>query len=942
MGSYGYVDANGIFRKVYYVADENGFRVKMDSNEPGMRSDLGSNTTPKKTNTAPNVINSSHSSIVASAASLDESSTDDGRKSASSLGSQTGLWPDKNWLAQDFQRVQSKPSLFSAERAHSEIPDSRLPLQYAVKMETEKQKRREPAYPVHLLTSPLSSSSLTSHAQPQTRFVSTTYKPNDNLPRYSDAPKSESQNLGITNSASTVRARHRPQYENVITAEAASSHPPHVYPPSTDTNLRHIKIPIAFSSPPVSSDTLYIREQPVTAKLTNRPVVETSHPLVSTANEGTIGRSVTGQSSSGQSLYPPYEYQYQLPNRVPTPQSEKVAFNGGQSNYAPPLPSPKPYEEHTFLRSSSLATKPPLLAGFRPLPSNQHLPSKLPRNYRLLANAGLISVHELDDHSSPYRNHSHNQPQYYQLQPSFGTRYPLEPPPSSAVSSSRPMIDYDRYRQLIRSKLPLRNIAYRGQYQPMGRLSPLYAYNLTDRPTDQAIASGYDSINSNYSGGNPATDSESHTNAPLFFSRYANREQLPVEAYYDRFKEAEFAPFRPPSPSAASTAGTSGRSAGYEENTNDHKNPQSDSSYASPDSKYRQDPLSYDPSYSSLYPQTTSSASQPTYPLTKNSAPSSLSYPSSSFNSVPPKHSYYERRPPIVTPNSLTSSQSIYPSSPYSPTPPPTAYTLPAYRYSLAPPPLAVTTAPVKDDNDLDLYNPQGAVQLSVKKRIANRYRNVPFSGNVRMPSLVYDNNRNSTSSTHDQGYIAADANHTVHRPLHVIDSPEQFYRYAASDYNPTINHFKSGLKQLFPLLGSESFSMHGRTNKIDTSFPFKKSYNTDVLSATSTIRSGKEVHHSGQLTEFNKADLLTYQSGMNPKSIHLRFSDQNVKHSKKIVSVAKPEFEPNGHSTNLTQSASSPIVDVVESVRTSNLVKAFPLGRVQVDAFSVNHNQKA
>ncbi|KAK8772832.1 hypothetical protein V5799_012634 [Amblyomma americanum] len=35
-GSYGYRDANGIYRRVTYVADANGFRATVDSNEPGM------------------------------------------------------------------------------------------------------------------------------------------------------------------------------------------------------------------------------------------------------------------------------------------------------------------------------------------------------------------------------------------------------------------------------------------------------------------------------------------------------------------------------------------------------------------------------------------------------------------------------------------------------------------------------------------------------------------------------------------------------------------------------------------------------------------------------------------------------------------------------------------------------------------------------------------
>ncbi|KAL1479013.1 hypothetical protein MTO96_052217 [Rhipicephalus appendiculatus] len=34
-GAYGYRDANGIFRTVKYVADANGFRATVDTNEPG-------------------------------------------------------------------------------------------------------------------------------------------------------------------------------------------------------------------------------------------------------------------------------------------------------------------------------------------------------------------------------------------------------------------------------------------------------------------------------------------------------------------------------------------------------------------------------------------------------------------------------------------------------------------------------------------------------------------------------------------------------------------------------------------------------------------------------------------------------------------------------------------------------------------------------------------
>lgn len=40
-GKYGYVDANGMYREVEYNADENGYHVKILSNEPGMTNQNG-------------------------------------------------------------------------------------------------------------------------------------------------------------------------------------------------------------------------------------------------------------------------------------------------------------------------------------------------------------------------------------------------------------------------------------------------------------------------------------------------------------------------------------------------------------------------------------------------------------------------------------------------------------------------------------------------------------------------------------------------------------------------------------------------------------------------------------------------------------------------------------------------------------------------------------
>lgn len=37
-GSYSYIDKDGIYRTVSYVADDDGFRATVDSNEPGLTS----------------------------------------------------------------------------------------------------------------------------------------------------------------------------------------------------------------------------------------------------------------------------------------------------------------------------------------------------------------------------------------------------------------------------------------------------------------------------------------------------------------------------------------------------------------------------------------------------------------------------------------------------------------------------------------------------------------------------------------------------------------------------------------------------------------------------------------------------------------------------------------------------------------------------------------
>jgi hypothetical protein len=820
-GSYGYVDANGIFRKVYYIADENGFRVKMDSNEPGIK-DVPLGDAISKQSSESSFASQPPSSAGAATYHAPPSVASDERKAASSSLPVS----DRDWVSGDMQRVRSQSPPFPHNQGNAgPVPDSRIPLQYASPSTEVSRTPNTSSYPMHFLTS-----NLPAYSAPSSDHESSS------LPKYSDSADS---------SRSASHARHRPQYDR--SSDPASSHPPHAYPSASSSYAptSHVSdgaSPSDTANPnDVNSPTLYIRDTPVSGHLSNRPSPNTA-------------------------AYPPYEYQYQLPpSRSPIVQPSYGSYRSS-NDYAPPLPSPKPYEPRPYSPEPS----------YRDLSSAYRANPTQPRKHRLLADSGLISVHGLDDNSAPppsslslaqARNHSHYSTEPHR-QPS--PSYPIDRPSvGSYASAARPQIDYDRYRQLIRSKLPARNLPYRHNLPTSAHVN-----NYTERPshsrTEQPSYEGH---------GSPSVDS-SDPNAPLFMSRYSSRDPISSKHYYDRFKQAEFASFRPQT--AGQSTSTSGRSADYRSPTVEHDNTSNDHHSYRPST-----PAAYD-TYSNHAPSTGVHTAHASPPPSSHASMAPSSYHSLNRPSSAP---HYDR------PHSY--DHSAHMSEPTT-VPPTSGHIAPAYTYSLAPPSPSVTPSPspasTPEQQDNDLYNPQGAVQLSIKKRIANRHQNRPFAGRVHMnwPSVA--------AASRSSGYIRADPSRTTNTPVASVD-PHQTYRYEASNQQPTFNQFKSGLKQLLPLLGSESALSNSTQSTLS--------------------RNARTIAHAPSHMPFDRSDVMTYKDELPVASSNFRLSNP---------STAAMTFT-NGSEPQA--SASNSVANLINSVRTSSLVKAIPLGRVQMSQTS-------
>ena len=112
-GSYGYVDANGVFRKVFYVADKNGFRIKeMKSNEPGFDAKVAA--AMKETSKVKTPVDT-----IASTASAHYSSPSVNQLSPSLLSSDSGNYNPSKITATDRefnnQRVKASFNLNTSE-----------------------------------------------------------------------------------------------------------------------------------------------------------------------------------------------------------------------------------------------------------------------------------------------------------------------------------------------------------------------------------------------------------------------------------------------------------------------------------------------------------------------------------------------------------------------------------------------------------------------------------------------------------------------------------------------------------------------------------------------------------------------------------------------------------------------------------------------------------
>lgn len=394
-------------------------------------------------------------------------------------------------------------------------------------------------------------------------------------------------------------------------------------PPSVNSNL-------------VQSEPVYVKEKPIHKK--NKIPI---YNLDQSQDSYTVKPK---PYYNNKPTYPPYEYHFHMPatsGHKPSaggdyPKNE-FAYNRRPLNepneYAPPLPSPKPYDTATnSIQTSSTQgrsigsastnpelVKPTYLTGFTPVISEHKYSRPAPieeyrqpiyksqangpvqpsiykennngkYNFQLL-NSGLISINELDNRidrdriasypNQPYTRASTNkleQPQYVapandgleRINPQFENlvlpenkpySYPVNKPNhmasanTYAAPSNEDEVMYEKYKSMIRSRLPSKNLVYR----PYERIqtSPNYAYNLTgtNHLNNNNINNNYENeltpynypksyhahnnqLNSHSSNHEPYNNSQPNDylsynpNAPkdaspLFFSKYSIPENSP-------------------------------------------------------------------------------------------------------------------------------------------------------------------------------------------------------------------------------------------------------------------------------------------------------------------------------------------------------------------------------------------------------------------------------
>lgn len=514
----------------------------------------------------------------------------------------------------------------------------------------------------------------------------------------------------------------------------------------------------------VQSEPVYIQDKPTVHKKPKIPIynLDQSQDLYTVKPK---------PYNNNKPAYPPYEYHFNMPVNKPAPADYPIQpkndYYGGNrrqpmplppppppqtEEYAPPLPSPKPYDTNQGTQGRSIgsaSSNPELLGGFTPVISEHkysrpvdeypkpvykepiYKPNKLmqpqpslykePANptgkYNIqLLNSGLISISpELDnqidrDKLAHYPNQPYNRAQSTNKleQPQFVTAneiervhpnyeksyenlilpenrayvYPKNNPNNhittnayTATPSNEDEVMYEKYKSMIRARLPKQNLVYR----PYERLSasPNYAYNVSNNENEIAPY--------NY----PHSYHGQHAGAPLLNGHPSNHEP------YNNSRPNEY-----------------------------------------------------------------------------------LSY----------------------TPNTPKEAAPIFFSK----------YSLPEHA--------AVPNKPVLEDNDPDLYNPEGAVRYSIKRYLGRNLKNRRYF--KPQSKLIYPSGGNYEvikPNRLSNGLINAKEDNLIDRRPHTnrLNMIEHNYanNYATSASNPQINKFKFQLKSLLPRMDKISTMPYGGIN---------------------------------------------------------------------------------------------------------------------------------
>ena len=622
------------------------------------------------------------------------------------------------------------------------------------------------------------------------------------------------QNTFYTTDPDPPAVQYNPSNKPIYKKPSQQQPPPS--PSSVNTNL-------------VQSEPVYVQDKPIEKPIYRKPKI----PIYN-LDQSQDSYAVKPKSYNNKPAYPPYEYHFHMPANKQTASADQYPKNLPKNEYydnnhnrrqpvsqpteeyAPPLPSPRPsYDIQTQGRSigGSASTnpeivKPTYLTGFTPViaehkysrPVDEYTPPTykqqqqphLPQIHKLnkhqqqqqhqasniykdttngdgkyniqLLNSGLISINELDnqidrDKISNYPNRPYNnraQSTNKLEQPQFVTAKDLERmninpnyenlilPENKAyvyptatnnkpenhittnaytATPSNDEVMYEKYKSMIRARLPSKNLVYR----PYERLTaaPNYTYNLSSNNRDA------NNINNNNNNNINNNNNNNNNN-----------------------NENELAPYN--------------------------------------------------------YPNSYHGPAQNTYHHgANNQLPSSNQLNVHSTNNEP----YNNSQPAdylAYTPNTPKEATPIFFSK----------YNLPEHNY--------LNNKPILEDNDPDLYNPEGAVRYSIKRYLGRNLKNRRYFAKSNS-KLIYPSTSNGGNyelirpSRFSNGLINAKEENSIDNNnrlpksnrLNLIEH-NYLHNYATSasnNNNPTINKFKYNLKSILPRMDKSVALPYGGIN---------------------------------------------------------------------------------------------------------------------------------